>query len=141
MSDPAPSLAYVALGSNLGDRAGYLAAAREALGKLPGTSVRAASSIEETAPLGDMDEPAYLNQMLLVETTMSPRALMLAGQAIEEANGRVRLAHWGSRTLDIDIVRYGDLAMADPDLVLPHPGLALRDFWQREIAELEIHDR
>ena len=132
---------FVALGSNLGERAGYLAAAREALDALPGTRVVAASSIEETEPLGGMDQPLYLNQMLLLETTMAPRDLMHAGQAIEEANGRVRLAHWGSRTLDIDIVRYGDLSLAEPDLVLPHPGLALREFWQREIAELESHDR
>jgi len=135
-----PSRAYLALGSNLGDRAGYLAAAREALGRLPGTRVLLASSVEETPPLGDMDQPPYLNQMLLLETTMAPRALMHAAQAIEEANGRVRLAHWGSRTLDIDIVRYGDLSLAEPDLVLPHPGLAMREFWQREIAELESHE-
>ena len=87
------------------------------------------------------DQPTYLNQMLLLETTMAPRDLMHAGQAIEEANGRVRLAHWGSRTLDIDIVRYGDLHLTEPDLVLPHPGLALRDFWQREIAELDAHEQ
>ena len=141
MSEPAPARVFVALGSNLGERAAYLAAARDALGALPGTRVLAASSIEETEPLGDMEQPPYLNQMLLLETTMPPRALMHAGQAIEEANGRVRLAHWGSRTLDIDIVRYGDLALAEPDLVLPHPGLAMRAFWQREIAELESHDR
>ena len=128
---------FVALGSNLGDREGYLAAARTALGGLPGTSVLRASTVDETEPLGDMEQPAYLNQMLLLESTMSPRDLMHAGQAIEEANGRVRLAHWGSRTLDIDIVRYGDLTLAEPDLVLPHPGLALREFWRREIAELE----
>jgi 2-amino-4-hydroxy-6-hydroxymethyldihydropteridine diphosphokinase len=88
-----------------------------------------------------VDQPVYLNQMVLLETTMAPRDLMHAGQAIEEANGRVRLAHWGSRTLDIDIVRYGDLSLAEPDLVLPHPGLALREFWRREIAELESHER
>ena len=141
MSAAGPSRVYVALGSNLGDRVGYLAAARSALGHLPGTRLVSASSIEETEPLGDMDQPPYLNQMLLLETTMAPRDLMHAGQAIEEANGRVRLAHWGSRTLDIDIVRYGDLSLAEPDLVLPHPGLALREFWQREIAELESHER
>ena len=141
MNATGPSRVYVALGSNLGDRAGYLAAARSALGSLPGTRLVAASSIEETEPLGDMDQPPYLNQMLLLETTMAPRDLMHTGQAIEEANGRVRLAHWGSRTLDIDIVRYGDLSLAEPDLVLPHPGLALREFWQREIAELESHER
>jgi 2-amino-4-hydroxy-6-hydroxymethyldihydropteridine diphosphokinase len=140
LSSSRPSRAYLALGSNLGDRAGYLTAAREALGRLPGTRVVRASSVEETPPLGDMDQPSYLNQMLLLETTMAPRALMQAAQAIEEANGRVRLAHWGSRTLDIDIVRYGDLSLAEPDLVLPHPGLAMREFWQREIAELESHE-
>jgi 2-amino-4-hydroxy-6-hydroxymethyldihydropteridine diphosphokinase len=75
--------------------------------------------------------------MLLLETTLAPRALLLAGQAIEAANGRERLERWGSRTLDIDIVRYADLSLADPDLVLPHPGLATREFWQREIAELD----
>jgi 2-amino-4-hydroxy-6-hydroxymethyldihydropteridine diphosphokinase len=137
----APARVFVALGSNLGDRAGYLAAARAALDGLPGTRLVAASTIEETEPLGDMDQPAYLNQMLLLQTTMPPRELMHAGQAIEEAHGRVRLAHWGSRTLDIDIVRYGDLSLAEPDLVLPHPGLAMREFWQREIAELETHER
>ena len=141
MSAASPSRVYVALGSNLGDREGYLAAAREALGSLPGTRVLRASTIEETEPLGEMDQPSYLNQMLLLESTMPPRDLMHAGQAIEEANGRVRLAHWGSRTLDIDIVRYGDLSLAEADLVLPHPGLALREFWRREIAELESHER
>jgi len=141
LSGPAPARVFVALGSNLGERAAYLAAARDALGALPGTRVLAASSIEETEPLGGMEQPPYLNQMLLLETTMPPRVLMHAGQAIEEANGRVRLAHWGSRTLDVDIVRYGDLSLAEPDLVLPHPGLAMREFWQREIAELESHDR
>ena len=140
MSAAGRARVYVALGSNLGDRAGYLAAARVALGNLPGTRILRASGLDETEPLGDMDQPVYLNQMLLLETTMLPRDLMHAGQAIEEANGRVRLAHWGSRTLDIDIVRYGDLALAEPDLVLPHPGLALREFWRREIAEIESHD-
>ena len=141
MSAISPVRVYVALGSNLGDRAGYLAAARTALDGLPGTRLIAASSIKETEPLDGMDQPTYLNQMLLLETNMAPHDLLHAGHRIEEANGRVRLAHWGSRTLDIDIVRYGDLVLAEPDLVLPHPGLAMRDFWQREIAELESHDR
>ena len=140
MSTAAPCRVFVALGSNLGDREGYLAAARAALGTLPGTRVLRVSAIEETEPLGEMDQPSYLNQMVLLESTMPPCDLMHAGQAIEEANGRVRLAHWGSRTLDIDIVRYGDLSLAEPDLVLPHPGLALREFWRREIAELESHE-
>lgn len=132
---------YVALGSNLGDRGAHLAAARTALGALPGTRVVAASGIEETTPLGGKAQPAYLNQMVLLETSLAPRALLEACHAIEDAQGRVRTEHWGSRTLDIDIVRFGARRMREPDLIIPHPGLANRDFWQREMAELEAHER
>lgn len=130
---------YLALGSNLGDRAAHLALARERLAALPGNRLVAESSVEETAPLGGLDQPAYLNQMLLLETDLSPRALLSACRAIETAAGRERRERWGSRTLDIDIVRYGTLRLDDPDLTLPHPGLADREFWSREIAEIERH--
>jgi 2-amino-4-hydroxy-6-hydroxymethyldihydropteridine diphosphokinase len=136
-----PEPVYVALGSNLGDRGAHLAAARTALGALPGTRVVAASDIEETAPLGGKQQPAYLNQMLLLETSLQPHALLDACHAIEDAQGRVRTEHWGSRTIDIDIVRFGTRRVCEPDLILPHPGLANRDFWQRELAELGIHER
>lgn len=134
-------LAWVALGSNLGDRARYLREARRSLDALPDTRLIAASRVEETAPLGGLDQPAYLNQMVLLETALEPRALLAACQLIETAAGRVREGRWGSRTLDIDIVRYGDRTIAEPDLVIPHPGLPLRDFWQRELAELAPHAR
>jgi 2-amino-4-hydroxy-6-hydroxymethyldihydropteridine diphosphokinase len=133
--------AYVALGSNVGDRAGHLAAARAALAALPGTRLLAESAIEETAPLAGMEQPPYLNQMVLLETALEPRALLAACQAIERSRGRVRAEHWGPRTLDLDIVRYGHRRMADPDLIIPHPGLSDRDFWIRELAELEAHER
>ena len=132
---------YIALGSNLGDRSAHLAAARTALGALPGTRVLAASAIEETAPLGDKPQPAYLNQMVLVETSLDPHALLEACHAIEDAQGRVRAEHWGSRTIDLDIVRFGARRVNEPDLIIPHPGLAHRDFWRREMAELEAHER
>jgi len=132
---------YVALGSNLGDRGAHLAAARAALAALPGTRVVAASAIEETAPLGGKPQPAYLNQMVLLETSLEPRALLDACQAIERAQGRVRAEHWGSRTIDVDIVRFGGRHLDEPDLIIPHPGLANRDFWQREMAELQSHER
>jgi len=135
------ALAYLALGSNLGDREGHLRAAREAVARLAGTRLVAASAIEETAPLGGMRQPPYLNQMLLVETALTPRALLAACQRIERRAGRVRTERWGPRTLDVDIVRYGDAVIAEPDLVVPHPGLAERDFWRRELAELEPHAR
>jgi 2-amino-4-hydroxy-6-hydroxymethyldihydropteridine diphosphokinase len=131
--------AFVALGSNLGDREGHLAAARAALAALPRTRLVAASRVEETAPLGGRDQPAYLNQMVALDTRLEPRALLAACQAIEHSRGRVRAERWGARTLDLDIVRYGDRRVDEPDLIIPHPGLLHRDFWQRELAELE-HD-
>jgi 2-amino-4-hydroxy-6-hydroxymethyldihydropteridine diphosphokinase len=133
--------AYVALGSNLGDRAGHLAAARAALAALPRTRLVAESRVEETAPLGGMEQPPYLNQMVLLETALDPRALLAACQAIERSRGRVRTERWGARTLDLDIVRYGHRRIADPDLIIPHPELSNRDFWTRELAELEAHER
>ena len=132
--------AYVAIGSNLGDRSGHLARARAALASLPDTAVIAASAIEETPPLGGLDQPAYLNQMVLLETGLSPRQLLDACLAIERESGRVRGARWQSRSLDLDIVRFGDHRIAEPGLTVPHPGLPERDFWQREVAELEPHD-
>lgn len=129
--------AYLALGSNLGDRAGYLAFARTEIGRLPMTCVVALSSVEETAPLGGMEQPGYLNQMILVETGLDPRSLLLGCRSIERAAGRDRVARWSSRTLDIDIVRYGERVVEELDLTIPHPGLAEREFWKREITEIE----
>ena len=114
-----------------------LAFARKELGLLPASQILAKSSVEETAPLGGRDQPAYLNQMLLLETVLPPRVLLDACRAIENAAGRVRHERWASRTLDIDIVRCGDLSLNETDLTIPHPGLKDRDFWQREILEIE----
>jgi len=130
----------VALGSNLGDRAAHLATARAALAALPETRVIAVSTIEETAPLGALPQPSYLNQMELLETTLTPRALLDACQAIERAAGRMRGERWASRIIDLDIVRFGDRAVAEPGLTLPHPELPHRAFWQRELAEVLAHD-
>jgi 2-amino-4-hydroxy-6-hydroxymethyldihydropteridine diphosphokinase len=112
-----------------------------ALGSLPGTRLIAASSIEETAPLAGMQQPPYLNQMVLLDTELEPRALLEACQAIERKEGRVRTEHWGARTLDIDIVQFGRRQVSDPDLIIPHPELPNRDFWRRELAELSSHER
>ena len=127
----------MALGSNLGDRAAHLAHARERLAALPGTRLAAASRVEETAPLGGLPQGPYLNQMVVLETTLTPRALLAACRAIEVERGRERHERWGSRTLDLDIVRFGERAVDEPGLTIPHPELPRRDFWLREIAELE----
>ena len=129
---------YVALGSNLGDRAAHLAHGRRRLGALPDTTLVAASGIEETAPLGGgpVAQGAYLNQMVLLETTLTPEQLLTACLAIEAERGRERGERWGPRTLDLDIVRYGERHIQTPELTIPHPELPNREFWQREIAEL-----
>jgi 2-amino-4-hydroxy-6-hydroxymethyldihydropteridine diphosphokinase len=132
-----PERVYLALGSNLGDRAGHLAYARMRLAALPGTTLVAASVIEETAPLGAVPQGPYLNQMLLLETTLAPNELLRHGHLIEQERGRKRGARWGPRTLDLDIVRFGDRSVQSPGLTLPHPQLDARDFWQREVAELD----
>lgn len=128
--------AYVALGSNLGDRAAQLDRARVALTLLPSTRLAAASSVEETAPLGAMAQPPYLNQMVALDTSLAPETLLAALHSIERAQGRLRGARWAARTIDLDLVRYGDRKLRTPSLTLPHPGLATREFWQRELAEL-----
>ena len=127
----------MALGSNLGDRAAHLAHARARLAALPGTRLVAASRIEETAPIGPVAQPRYLNQMVLLETSLEPEELLAQCRAIEAERGRERRERWGPRTLDLDIVRFGGQAVQSPDLTIPHPELSARDFWQREIAELE----
>ncbi|MGH7526183.1 MAG: 2-amino-4-hydroxy-6-hydroxymethyldihydropteridine diphosphokinase [Gemmatimonadales bacterium] len=136
-----PELAYIALGSNLGDRDAHLRAARQGLGALPETRVIAASQVEETAPLAGMDQPPYLNQMVLLETRLDPRRLLAACQTIERQAGRERTGRWGPRTLDLDIVRYGGRRVTEPDLIIPHPELPNRDFWLRELAELAPYER
>lgn len=127
----------MALGSNLGDRAAHLAYARERLGGLPGTRVVAVSSVEETAPIGPVAQPPYLNQMVLLETSLPPAELLTHCRTIEAERGRERRERWGPRTLDLDIVTYGAHTVREPGLTIPHPELPHRDFWRREIAELE----
>lgn len=128
---------YVALGSNVGDRAAHLAHARARLATLPDTRVLKESRVEETAPLGPVPQDAYLNQMILLETTLEPAELLDHLHKIEAERGRERRVRWGPRTLDLDIVRYGDRIVRDPELIIPHPELPQRDFWLRELAELD----
>ena len=137
MAAPDRTDAYVALGANLGDREGALRFAREQLAALPETAIIGSSGVAETAPVGPAGQGPYLNQMLLLRTRLTARALLAACQDIERRRGRVRAERWGPRTLDLDIVRFGNQVIDEPDLTIPHPGLAQRAFWQREIAEIE----
>jgi 2-amino-4-hydroxy-6-hydroxymethyldihydropteridine diphosphokinase len=132
-------VAYIALGSNLGDREQHLMRARGAIAALRDTRVIGVSAIEETDPLGPVDQPKYLNQMVAIETTLAPRELLAELHAIESSEGRVRHERWGPRTLDLDIVCFQRQTVDDPDLRVPHTELPQRAFWQRELDELRSH--
>jgi 2-amino-4-hydroxy-6-hydroxymethyldihydropteridine diphosphokinase len=129
-------VAYVALGSNLGDRQAHLALARERLAALPHSRLLAVSSVEETEPLGPVAQGPYLNQMAAVETELEPEALLDALHEIERAAGRARRDRWGPRTLDLDIVLFERQRVVTERLIVPHPELERREFWRRELAEL-----
>lgn len=133
-------VAYVALGSNVGDRAGTLARAREAIAEIRNTRIVRESRVEETAPIGPVPQGPYLNQMIAVETELTPQALFAALQKIERAAGRVRGERWGPRTLDLDIVMMEGQQFRDDRLTIPHPELPNRDFWIRELAEVRTVD-
>ncbi|QEV98871.1 2-amino-4-hydroxy-6-hydroxymethyldihydropteridine diphosphokinase [Microbacterium caowuchunii] len=130
---PGPAVqAVVALGSNLGDRVTLLNAAIADLGRLPLTSgVHVATPIETVAvrPDGpDADAPAYLNTVALISTRLAPSILLSYLHAIEDRHGRERRERWGDRTLDLDLIVYGDLRVDTPRLTVPHPRAAERPF-------------
>jgi 2-amino-4-hydroxy-6-hydroxymethyldihydropteridine diphosphokinase len=136
--DPRPVLAAIALGSNLGDRRAHLEAAVAALRADPEIRVRAVSAWHETAPVGGPPgQGAYLNGAVEVETALGARELLRRLQAIERARGRVRgPERAGPRTLDLDLILYGDEVHDEPDLIVPHPRAAERVFVLRPMAEI-----
>ena len=133
--------AVIAFGSNLGDRAGHLHRAIEALGRLPGSRVLAVSSFIETEPV-DVP-PAYqalrfLNGALIVETALAPEALLAELNRLEAESGRIRAERNGPRPLDLDLILYEGVRRESERLTLPHPRAHLRDFVLRPLAELGI---
>jgi 2-amino-4-hydroxy-6-hydroxymethyldihydropteridine diphosphokinase len=129
-------VAYVALGSNLGQREVFLARARRAIAELPDTRLVGETAAEETAPLGPVQQGPFLNQMIAIETELSPHELLRELLRIEKEAGRIRTTRWGPRTLDLDIVLFERQTLSDPDLTVPHKELSNRPFWLRELTEL-----
>jgi len=127
---------WLALGSNLGDRAGYLQAAREALPEADVVLVRA-SRVADTEPIGVEDQPRFLNQVLEVETSLEPRPLLETVKTIERQLGRTPGERWGPREIDIDILRYDGRSVDEPGLHIPHAELQNRPFLLELLEDLE----
>jgi 2-amino-4-hydroxy-6-hydroxymethyldihydropteridine diphosphokinase len=128
-------LVYIALGSNLGDRAEYLRQAREQI-DAPDLRLLRASSTYETAPRDVEDQPWFLNQVIECETELFPRQLLARLQKIERATGRKRRIAKGPREIDLDILLFGDAIVKAPGLEVPHPRMAERRFVLEPLAEL-----
>jgi len=131
----APTRAYLGIGSNLGDRLGYLQLAVDGLAATDGVTVVAVSAVYETDPVGP-EQPDYLNAVVALDTTLTPQALLAVGQALEAEAERVRQERFGPRTLDVDVVLFGDQTVDEPDLQIPHPRWRERDFVLAPLADL-----
>ena len=127
--------AYIALGSNLGDKEANLRRALELLIER-GVEIVKTSTFISTEPYGVTDQPQFLNGVCEVRTSMVPLALLHTLLEIEQEMGRVRLRHWGERNIDLDLLLYEDVVMDTPELKLPHPDMQNRDFVLLPLAEI-----
>jgi 2-amino-4-hydroxy-6-hydroxymethyldihydropteridine diphosphokinase len=128
---------YLSLGSNLGDRLVYLREALNSLERHPHIVIDAVSSVYETDPVGMTEQPAFLNIVIRVKTSLEPYTLLHMCQEIENQFQREREIRWGPRTLDIDLLIYDDLTLATEELTLPHPRMQEREFVQIPLRDLQ----
>lgn len=129
--------AFIAFGANLGDRLATLRAAAAAIDNAEGVSVSAASALYETAPVGGPgDQPSFYNAVARVETTLPPESLLALLQSIEAEHLRARDVRWGPRTLDLDLLFYGDAVLETAHLEAPHPRLHQRRFVLKPLADV-----
>ena len=128
--------ALIGLGSNLGDRLGYLKDAVTLLARTEGIHVNAVSSVYETAPVGYTDQPNFLNCAVQLRTSLPPLDLLRVCMDIEQEAQRVRVIRWGPRTVDLDILFYGDTMLNLPELTVPHPRIPERGFVLVPLLEL-----
>ena len=129
--------AFVGLGSNLGDREGQIRLALDALRHIADTRVVRVSSIYDSEPVGEVHQPNFLNAVAQLDTQLSARQLLWNLQLIERRLGRVRAQRWGPRTIDLDLLLFGDLLLDEPDLKIPHPELTRRAFVLVPLVELD----
>lgn len=131
-----PVTVYLGLGSNMGDSQAYLQRAVELLNAHPEIKVERVSPFLETEPVGYLSQPNFLNGVLRAVTSLSPQGLLTATQSIENRLGRIRTVRWGPRTIDIDILLYGDLVLESAKLTIPHPRMQERAFVLLPLAML-----
>ncbi len=131
-----PTVVYLGLGSNLGDRLALMRRGLYCLATHPEIEVRAVSAVYETEYVGPGEQPPYLNACVAVATTLAPRVLLVVLKLLEQRLGRAPDTHMAPRPLDLDILLYGDLRREDPVLTLPHPRLADRAFVMAPLCEL-----
>lgn len=131
------TLAYIGLGTNLGDLEDNLAKARELIAALPDSRITKVSSIYKTTPWGKSDQPDFLNQVLALETGLQPLELLYSLLDIEAAMGRQRLERWGPRIIDLDMLLFGDQIINETNLIIPHPFLPERVFVIIPLLEME----
>jgi 2-amino-4-hydroxy-6-hydroxymethyldihydropteridine diphosphokinase len=137
-SSPKPPVrAFLALGSNLGDRAANLQRAVDLLAGQPGVEIVSSSRVYETDPVGGPPQPDYLNAVVEARTSRSPRELLEACLAVEQEMGRVRRERWGPRTIDVDMLTYGREELSEPGLQIPHPRMHQRGFVLVPLLELD----
>ena len=128
---------FIGLGSNLGERESMIRLALEDLSRLPGTRLVRASSLYDTEPVGEVVQPNFLNAVAQLDTGLSARQLLWNLHLIEKRLGRVRTQRWGPRTIDLDLLLYGDEVIEESDLRVPHPELTLRSFVLVPLVELD----
>ena len=136
MIDDNAVIAYLGLGTNLGDRRGNLRAALRLIAASDGIRLLRISQVYETAPWGVTEQPPFLNCAVEIAVTIDPESLLSCGQAVERAVGRVPGPRWGPRLIDVDLLIYGQEAVSRPHLEIPHPRLHLRAFALLPLAEL-----
>ena len=127
---------WIGLGSNQGDRAGYVSAALVEMDALERNRVVRVSSLYETAPVGVTDQPLFLNAVAEIETDEEPHSLLRKLLAVEQRLGRFRGVRWGPRAIDLDLLLFGDVSEASDDLTIPHPRLTERAFVLVPLAEI-----
>src|SRR5450759_280065 len=137
MTETPPAIAYVGIGSNVGAPQAQVARALHELEGLPNTRLIRHSSLYETEPVGLRDQPGFINAVAMVETALSPRALLDGLLALEQRHGRVRAVKNGPRTLDLDILLYGDARIDEDGLTIPHPRMHERGFVLEPLLEID----